>query len=490
MSTPSYIPESTIKDSKLNGKHFDCVIIGAGMAGLASGIRLALSGKDSLILERHNASGGLNSFYSIKGHKYDVGLHAMTNYVPKGTKGTPLTKLLRQLRIPYEAFDLSPQFHSKIHFPECSLSFSNEFKYFESEIEEKFPNCIDGFYKLVTYIQSYDAFNLENNASSTREVLKKYFNDPLLTSMLLCPIMYYGSATEDDMDFSQFVIMFRSLFLEGFARPINGVRTIIKVLQDKYRSLGGIRKMRCGVSKIIAKNKRVEALELDDGSIITASNVISTAGFNETLELFETSNTKKSKLDNIGKLTFTETITLLDKQPKDFGWDDTIIFFNQSTQFSYSAPKDKLADRNSGVICFPNNYDYPEKANLPYGILRITALAHNEKWFNLSQTDYQSQKEIWYDRLLETSLDILPGKQQSLKSIQGQTIAKDMFTPRTVKKFTGHINGAIYGCPNKIKDGQTSLENLFIAGTDQGFLGIVGAMLSGISISNRYCLKD
>ena len=63
--------------------------------------------------------------------------------------------------------------------------------------------------------------------------------------------------------------MFRSLFLEGFARPLNGVRTIIKALQDKYRSLGGIRKMRCGVAKIICDEKHVQKLLLDDGSEIT-----------------------------------------------------------------------------------------------------------------------------------------------------------------------------------------------------------------------------
>ena len=65
-----------------------------------------------------------------------------------------------------------------------------------------------------------------------------------------------------------------------------------------------------------------------------------------------------------------------------------------------------------------------------------------------------------------------------------------MFTPRTVHKYTGHINGAIYGAPQKIKDGKTHLDNLFIAGTDQGFLGIIGAMLSGISMTNLHCLKD
>ena len=79
--------------------HYDVAIIGAGMSGLAAGIRLAHFGKKVCIFERHNAVGGLNGFYSLGGRKYDVGLHALTNYVRPGVKGTPLTKLLRQLRI-------------------------------------------------------------------------------------------------------------------------------------------------------------------------------------------------------------------------------------------------------------------------------------------------------------------------------------------------------------------------------------------------------
>ena len=69
--------------------HYDVAIIGAGMSGLAAGIRLAHFGKKVCIFERHNAVGGLNSFYSLDGRKYDVGLHAMTNYVRPGVKGTP-----------------------------------------------------------------------------------------------------------------------------------------------------------------------------------------------------------------------------------------------------------------------------------------------------------------------------------------------------------------------------------------------------------------
>ena len=42
--------------------HYDTIIIGAGMSGLAAGIRLAHYEKKVCILERHTIPGGLNSF--------------------------------------------------------------------------------------------------------------------------------------------------------------------------------------------------------------------------------------------------------------------------------------------------------------------------------------------------------------------------------------------------------------------------------------------
>src|SRR4030042_4155719 len=97
---------------------YDVLIIGAGMSGLAAGIRLAYFDKKVCILEKHHRVGGLHSFYSKDGYKLDVGLHAMTNYVPKGVKSTPLPKLLRQLRLRFEDLDLCQKTMSVIKFPE------------------------------------------------------------------------------------------------------------------------------------------------------------------------------------------------------------------------------------------------------------------------------------------------------------------------------------------------------------------------------------
>jgi phytoene dehydrogenase-like protein len=473
--------------------HYDVAIIGAGMAGLAAGIRLAHFGKRVCIFERHNAPGGLNSFYAIDGRKYDVGLHAMTNWVPPGVKGSPLGKLLRQLRIDREEFALHPQKRSRIAFGpngETSLAFTNDFAVLEAGVAQKFPAQIDGFRSLVQLVRTYDDVSLDARPESARAIVRRHISDTLLEDMLFCPLMYYGSATEHDMEFGQFVIMFKALFLEGFARPLDGVRVVIRVLLEKYRRAGGERRMRCGVKQIIVREGRAAALVLDNGEELSATQVISTIGAAETEKLYsEPAPASAATAPHpVGRLSYCETITVLDRQPAALGWgDDTIVFFNDSPRFSYEQSAG-LADVRSGVICLPNNFDFPAGRTLPEGLFRCTCLANHDAWTSLPNEDeYRRVKRLVYAEIQRSALRFLPVLPGS-DALGRATIATDMFTPRTIVKFTGHLGGAIYGSPRKIRDGRTPLANLYLAGTDQGFLGIVGAMLSGISMANFHVL--
>jgi phytoene dehydrogenase-like protein len=469
-----------VKDS-----HYDVVIIGAGMSGLAAGIRLAHFGQKVCIFERHNTAGGLNSFYSVDGRKYDVGLHAMTNYVPPGVKGTPLGKLLRQLRIERDEFALCPQKQSRIAFRDCSLKFTNDFAVLESEIIAQFPAQTDGWRGLVQLVRTYDDVSLEAKPVSAREVLARHITDPLLLDMLFCPVMYYGSAQERDMEFGQFVIMFKALYLEGFARPLEGVRIILRVLLDKFRAAGGERRMKCGVTRIIEEQGRAARLVLDNGEEITARHVISSVGFAETMNLCVPPQAQAAA-ENTGALSFVETISVHRLLPAAWGWgDDTIIFFNDSDRFDYSRAEEQV-DLRSGVICLPNNFAYAGP-NLNEGIFRVTCLANYNLWAHLPEETYQADKQRWFAAVGRSARRFLPPVADGV--LEQSLLATDMFTPRTIRKFTGHINGAIYGSPHKIRNGRTHLANLYLCGTDQGFLGIVGAMLSGISMANYHILQ-
>lgn len=460
---------------------YDTIIIGAGMSGLAAGIRLAYYDQRVCILERHTTIGGLNSFYRLNGRDYDVGLHAVTNFTPKGEKKGPLARLLRQLRFSWEDFSLAPQIGSTIAFPGVTLDFTNDIRLLEAEIAAKFPDQVDNFQRLLAKLVDYDDLNEEHYRLSARQVLGETIDDPLLIEMLLCPVMWYGNARERDMDFGQFCIMFRSIFLEGFARPRAGVRLILKNLIRRFRSLGGELKLRSGVSRIHVEGDRAATVVLENGEVLEGRHVVSSAGRLETLRLCD--DVTEVETARAGQLSFCESVSILDRPPKQLAHDRTIVFYNDSDKFHWERPTEELCDVRTGVICSPNNFLYDAAdGEFPEGVIRITSLADFDRWNNLPEEEYRVEKLRWYDRAVSSAVRFMP-------DYRHRVIDTDMFTPKTIRRFTWHDNGAVYGAPEKTLDGATHLKNLFLCGTDQGFVGIIGAIMSGISIANRHCLK-
>ncbi len=457
---------------------YDTIIIGAGMSGLAAGIRLAYFDQRVLVLERHFTIGGLNSFYRLRGRDYDVGLHALTNITPKGTKKGPLARLLRQLRISWDDLQISPQVGSDIVFPGTRLRFDNDLDLFRSEVSREFPKQSDNFDRLISEIVEYDDLDDSHQEISARQRLGEILTDPKLVEMLFCPLMFYGSAREHDMDWGQFSIMFRSIFMEGLGRPHAGVRLILKQLVRQYRGLGGELKLRAGVERLAVEDGKVVGVVLENGEELTARRVLSSAGWPETMRMCDDGAPVVSRQP--GRLSFCETIASLDVEPKTLGHRSTITFYNDSEEFTWTKP-DTPCDLRSGVICSPNNFQYGKP--LDDGTIRITALANFDYWRGLDEHDYRLEKLRWYDRITESAVRFVP-------DYRSRVIDTDMFTPTTIVRFTGHDNGAVYGTPEKQIDGRTHLDNLFICGTDQGFVGIVGSIMSGIGMANMHCLRD
>jgi phytoene dehydrogenase-like protein len=458
---------------------YETIIIGAGLSGLAAGIRLAMFDKKVCIVEKHVEIGGLNSFYVRKKRRFDVGLHAMTNYSPKGVRSSPLGKLLKQLRISHDDFRLCQQEVSEIRFPENSLRFTNDFEFLRQEVAEQFPDQIDGFNKLVEKILSFDELNLnEGSCLLSRPVLESFISDPILIDMLFCPLMYYGNAREGDMDFYQFVIMFKSIFVEGFSKPQGGMHYILNLMADKFKSLGGELRMGNGVKTINSKEGTVYSVTLEKDDELETEAVLSSMGYVETLSCCQPKVLDLEECKT-GQVSFMESLFVVDKEPRDLGYDKSIVFFSTQPRFDYKVPGD-LIDISSGVLCCSNNFKFPEP--LDDGLIRLTNLASFGRWDCLPRKDYISAKKEWRGRALDALFAFFP-------DFRDNVVFVDSFTPKTIKKYTGHINGAVYGSPQKIKNGKTSVNNLYICGTDQGFLGIIGATLSGISMANLHLLK-
>ena len=453
---------------------YDSIIIGAGLSGLAAGIRLSHFDKKVLILESHSIAGGLNSYFSRQGRSIDVGLHAMTNFSPAGTRNTPLTKILRQLRIKHTDLDLIEQDFSVVDFPGKRLKFSNDINKFREEVLTNFPSEIEGFDRLRNELNNFNSTAFLNKPESTLKKLGQFIKDRELIDMILCPIMFYGNAMENDMNWAEFAVMWDSIFESGFSRPQKGMSYMINLLTEKYTENGGELRFNSKVTHISKLQSKELEITLEDGSKLITNQVYSSARLVETSALCG-----MDRSEALGKICFSELVLYLDKTPKELGCEQSIIFYSLCEEFKYCQAQD-LIDPTSGVLCMPNNFKYQEE--LEEGIVRLSIRSNYDKWQELSKEEYKLAKIECTDKLLSIIEKYLPNIRSHIKF-------NDMFTPLTITRYTGHIGGSIYGSPTKIRDAALEMNGVFLIGTDQGFLGIIGSLLSGISVVNRYGLK-
>ncbi|MEM1026021.1 MAG: NAD(P)/FAD-dependent oxidoreductase [Myxococcota bacterium] len=455
---------------------FDVVIVGAGLSGLAAGIRLAQYEKKVLILEKHYLWGGLNSFYKRSGHLFDVGLHALTNWAepdaPKGRRN-PLQRVLRQLRLRREDLDLVPQGRSSIRVGGEELVLTNDFEAIVEEVARLFPGERDGFVRLAQDLESYPAAMENRVFISSRERLQDYLHEPLLIEMLLCPMFFYGNAKEHDIDWWELGVLFNSILREGLGRPSAGMRPFLAQLRQRFSDLGGELWTRSAVQAIHSKDDGV-AVEITGKGTVHGRSVLSSAGSRETERLLGRQPTERDP-----RLGFAETIWVLDRPLAELGFEDCVTFFSHGDRMIWEDPETDV-DLRSGVLCCPNNYPDASEPKAP--ILRATHLASSRRWFDKSEEQYGRDKEAF-----------VRGSTESVSALVGpyrpHVRFTDAFTPRTIHRFTGHEGGAIYGAPRKHRNAETGSKGVYLIGTDQGMSGIVGAMLSGVTVANERILR-
>lgn len=458
------------------------LVIGGGLSGLAAAIRVARFNPNVLLVEKHSRLGGLNSYFFRNKTLYETGLHAITNYADPKDKKAPLNRLLRQLKLRREELTFCQQYQSEVVFRGCtSLKFSNDFNLFHSEINSKFPKATEGFEKLLIFLDAFDPF-IPTPFNSAKNFLQNMLKDPLLVDMVLCPLMYYGSSHQNDMDLSQFAIMFKAIYQEGMFRPKGTIKNFLDLLVGHYLKLGGNVRKSCGVEKILNVKDTTVGVLLESGEVIECDYLLSTIGRDETLNLFEdTGVINDIPGTESQRLGFVENIFQIpENATKHLPSDKTIIFYNNNDQFNYKKPDD-LVDFSSGVICFPGNFQGIEPKE--FREIRSTHLANYAHWKTLS-----SNRKLYETKKQETSQRSGRCLENIIGCFTENIVYENSFTPVTIERYTSKIDGAIYGNPTKSKDGNIGFTNLFLAGTDQGFLGIIGSMLSGVSIVNQHIL--
>jgi len=458
----------------VSAESYDAIVIGAGMSGLAAAIRLAQFDLRVLVLERHSLPGGLNSFYKRRGRRLDTGLHAMTNFARKGARDAPLTKILRQLRIGHDELALGEQGHSRITLGPHSVRFSNDIALLCAEIEREFPAERDAFARLLERVRGHDPFRPATSFVSARAELDALGLGPELKELLLLPILSYGSALEQDAEWNDFVILFRSLFFEGFARPEGGIKRLLDILVARLAERGGVLRRNASVAAILCGPDGVRGVRLEDGTELECTHVLSSAGRVETARLAGL----PVRSEESGWVTLFEALWILKRPSRELGFHETVHFVCTEPHVPWREPAGRI-EPSIGIFCASDNYASQEPPI--EGLLRATAIANHDRWCELDEAAYALAKSEACEHLARMSAQL--GLDPRLESIDS-----DSFTPRTIRRYTGHARGAVYGSPHKYRDGCTPIPRMILIGNDQGLVGITGALLSGITMANLHLL--
>jgi phytoene dehydrogenase-like protein len=163
-----------------------------------------------------------------------------------------------------------------------------------------------------------------------------------------------------------------------------------------------------------------------------------------------------------------------DRPLESLGIRDTLHFVCRTPEFRWELPGNRLF---SEVLTYSagDSYAFPQPGKPHF---KVSCFSHADEWRHLNDEQYLAQKQQYRDELLAISAEYYP----QLATVPATV--EDTFTPLTVEHYTGHPGGTIYGGETKTWDGKTAVPNVFVIGNDQGGVGIVGALTSGVVVTN------
>ncbi len=288
-----------------------------------------------------------------------------------------------------------------------------------------------------------------------------------------------------------FQAMVAGHYAAGAFYPVGGAGGIATAAVEVIRQHGGDCLVSHPVEKILVERGRAVGVAVRRKEQVIeyhAPAIISDAGVRTTfLNLVpqdtcaaERARAERSKPGPSAVVLFLG----LNGDPRQAGFDDANYWiFSSLDHRSTAPPTDGSLEINGVFLSFGSLRDPSQEHHTAQIILfdyanRWQSFA-DKPWKQRGQ-EYEQAKQTIVERMLNYVEDRLPG-------LRGLVKYAELATPLTVKSFTGHPGGTIYGqnCDDgRLNENQwncdTSLRALYLTGADVGMPGIAGAQMAGV----------
>jgi phytoene dehydrogenase-like protein len=484
------------------------IIIGAGVAGLCTGIYAQMNGYRTRIVEQHSIPGGLVTAWKRKGFLIDICVHWLVGSGPgiflnrywnevgllegrkfihsdrymvyRGKDGREFNLYCDPDRLEQHMLDLSPRDAPAIRELVAGVRFGNRFNPPEKERYEAgtlgWMKFIFGMMPLLGELQKWQKVTIGELASR--------FQDPLLREGLSEMLMPEISAL-----FALTTLGY--VFKKQGGYPIGGSLPLALFLEKRYKQLGGEVQYHSKVKKVLVGHDRAVGIQLENEERLHADVVVSAADGRSTL--FQMLDGKF--VDESTQKRYQSWKTLPQFTYASFGVNRIFSEVPNAVEgniYELTAPVMIAGEQRS---CIDIRFHGQDSSFAPAGktVLTVVLATEYSYWKNLKadQKMYDAEKDATVKAILEALEQIWPG-------ISKQVEMSNVATPLTIERYTANWKGSITGWA--LIPGQASvnipktlpgLDNFWMVGQ---WVYPGGGLPSGVSTAReavwRQCKKD
>jgi phytoene dehydrogenase-like protein len=485
------------------------LIIGAGIAGLATGCYAQMNGYRTQILEMHTTPGGVCTSWRRGGYTFDGCIHHLAGCAP----GTNLHRMWQELgAMPRDL--IYPKTVVRVEDPGGkTLTVHADLDRLRDELKQLAPadaKVIDSYVRAARACRRFDM--LELAVAGPRDIARalpvvlsglrwlretmdsaaRSFSDPFLRRAF--PFILYD---EPGNPIAPHLNLLAQCETHRFGWPAGGSLKFALDIERRYQALGGEVQYRAQVEKVLVehcrgkrKGDRAVGVCLADGSEHRADVIVSTIYGRATIY---------DLLD--GRYTDERIQAAYSRPLDDMG---------MGLQVSLGVARDLVGEPPAIVLLLPQpveiagqTYDRlslelfgfdPSMAPPGKGVLKIVLKTSYAYWQELRQDPerYRAEKE----RVVAIVLDQLEPR---FPGLRGQVEVVDVATPVTIERYTG--NGRTYqgslGIPlagllagRGIVRTLPGLSSFYMAGQWAGFPGLPWVAGMGRSLVQHLCRHD
>jgi phytoene desaturase len=431
------------------------VIVGAGPGGLSAGMILAHRGFDVEIIEKAPIVGGRNAPLKLGEFTFDTGpTFLMMNFILEEM----FEETGRRTKDYLEFRDLEPMYRLKFFNNEIRVSSDHE--KMEAEIKREFPGeegglkeYLKGEKKRFDYLfpclqKSYSSFkdmiidpfrkaipHLDLD-KSVYTALGKYFKSENLKFCFTFQSKYLGmSAWECPAAFAMVAYIEHKW---GIKHVIGGLNKISQAMATVVEEEGGKIRLNTKVKRLVNSGKKVTGVELQDGTVVNADEVIVNADFSyAATELMDPKQVTKYSKKNLAKKKYScSTFMLYLGVRKKYNFPHHNVFFAKDYRRNVEDifTRLTLSDQISFYVQNASQTDptlAPEGKSTIYILVPVANLKANIDW--------TKEKDSFKERVLDEVV-----ARTEMKDLRENIEVEKIYTPDTWRDELNVYNGATF----------------------------------------------